>query len=281
MQLQAETKKYSPAVLGLIGFWIVYAGFFVVFKSYTTTIEVRILTTGLMSFLNLIEIVLAVWLWRNSNGLTKKIFAFFALASLFVGSIDAIYFIFIYNSLHFLNQTFNTTTVVNVFRLFGVIFEFLAWAILVSQFKYLKRYKLSSYLLLIIPFIVFGLIAFLVLQTKIALLKTSLGWVFDILPTTLYLINFILAMLCLASSKSKSLFYFALGYLIIIASDIIMVFHIFHQDYRAGSILETGWVLGVLLMIYGLISFIRTKEYTTPPKSWLTEPNSIKSQTSL
>jgi len=87
---------------------------------------------------------------------------------------------------------------------------------------------------------------------------SALG-IFQAIDTTLEVIGFSLATICLARAKSQLIRFSAIGYLLIVSSDFVIRYHVVSGLIPYLSPLEATWVLGILLICLGLF-LIRNNE---------------------
>lgn len=282
--LQEELSKKNLSFV--FGIWIVYAIAYYLLKTHSTHKEYAgFLSTAGDTSLNIIMILFNLWLWKNSAKGAKRIFGFFTLSFAFVTIPNALYQL-LFNVFAIKAPYVSTANahliIHHVMYAFCLLFEFMAWASIAAYiFPNNSKSKYKNYIgFMVITGII--LLSFLgMFMWKINHAELSASKCFEIYITSFYITNFILAMLCLAICKSKSLFYLALGYLVIVGADLIMVFGFLSQNFGMGSLFDTSWVLGLLLMLYGVLSFKRSGDHKLVPRSWLFAANSIKTQSTL
>lgn len=280
---QISQKQNFPILIALISAYTIYAITCVVLKSNpaTATYAGLLLTCG-DTTLDLIIIFFSFWLWKNAPAKTKGPFGFFTLAFVFVTIPNALYQL-LFNTFQFNVPYFSADKMQLVIHhtLFAIciLFEFAVWlTIFINLFSTNPKSRVYK-------IIIFSLIAIIIATVffwKID--QTSLFSIikyFEAYVMSFHLIIFILAMFCLAVCKSKGLFYLSLGYLIIVGADSIMEFGFMSQHLGTGSIFDTSWFLGLLLVLYGLVNFKKSGDYKKPLSDWALKPNSIKAQSAF
>ena len=128
-----------------------------------------------------------------------------------------------------------------------------------------KRHRVSFYVsLLLLMAVILAIFSFSG-RWELARLETSKTMLTSSTIILFHVAIFILAAVALAVSRSKSVFYLALGYLLILGADLILDFGVFSQTLGIGSIFETFWFLGELLVLLAFINFKKTEEYKKSP----------------
>ncbi len=282
MQQQFQAKKGSPLLPIFILLWAVIVASFVILKqqalydSYAGGLLILIL------ILDMVAIGYTVWLWRHAVGKTKLIFALFALSFVCLFMNDVINNV-AYNIMLLSHSQVSVDVrfLDNLAYLGCLFFQLLAWAILLPRVRAFtgKEKKLLLYIPLGI-IIIAGLLVILLVSSLYSWTTDSMWMIiFDKLGIIFVVGGFVLALLCLATTKNKGLLIIALMYVIGMSSDLLMSFTLFTQQFVLGSFLESLWILLLLLTIYGFYQFKISATYTTDPKSWVYELNSIRVQT--
>ena len=104
---------------------------------------------------------------------------------------------------------------------------------------------------------------------------------YNLVQALLQIAGFVAAILCLAITKNRGIFYLAVAYLVELTGDVILNFGIFAQSYGMGSFVETFWILGLLLRVYGLANFKREKSFKFSPREWVYKLDDLRSQVVL
>ena len=79
----------------------------------------------------------------------------------------------------------------------------------------------------------------------------SLKGIFQSIDTILEVIGFFMATICLARAQTFLIRFTGIGYLLIIASDFIIRYHVVSGMVPYLSSLESTWILGLTLMSLG------------------------------
>ena len=279
----AQRHSYS-VIISLISAYLIYAAICLILKSNPATANYAgiLLTTG-DTILNVIIVVMTFWLWKNASSKEAKLpFGFFALSFSFATIPNALYQI-LFNILHLNASYFSVENIQLKIHHFlyaiCLLFEFAAWASIATHIfsapKKSKAYKTSAVSILVVIFL--SVFLWKYNQTDLSLVNKY----FESYITSFYIINFVLAMLCLAVCKNKSLFYLSLGYMMIVGADLIMEFGFMSQYLGTGSMFDTIWFLGLLFVFYGFWNFKKNDEYKLSPALWVSKPNSIKTQSAI
>lgn len=280
--MQTQVKAQHLSIMVFLISWIAFAAVYMVLKSYVPAEGfARIFLSVVLLISNVIVFIYAFKLWEKSQAKSKRIFGFFALSLFCILVHNAIYQS-IFNILH-LNHMIFSTFATSWYQIpyFGfLIFQLLAWIYLLPQITSATKKKRD--LILYIPFVIIVIfmlwLFFVVIKLEILRYHLSAFGLFSVVYAVLGFASFIMAMLCLATAKHKGILYLALGFLINKTGGLLMFFGSFTQKLGTGSILETLWVLGFVLMIYGFMSFKKSKTYNNSPKTWIYPINSIRTQ---
>lgn len=279
-----SNRKYS--IWYFIGIWLVYASLYYSLKTYGSHKEYAgLLSTSGDTILNILMIISNWWLWKNSPTESKRVFGYFILSFSFVTIPNALYQI-LFNVLNIKAQYFdgaNTQLVIHhIMYAICLVFEFAAWATIATYiFSANSKPNHKNYraMAIIVGTLILSFLGVLAWKTNNTILSTDRY--FETHVTTFYITNFTLAILSLVVCKSRSLFYLALGYLIIIGADLIMAFGFMSQKFGIGSLFDTVWFLGLIIMLHGILSFKKTGDYQLEPLAWISESNSIKTQSAV
>ena len=228
-----------------------------------------------------------VWLWINSESTTRRIFAFFTFSICSIIFAALAYEIF-FNLPHIsLSSTSNILllSLYNIPYLGFLLFQLIAWATVLyvnnadkgsrRPFLYVPVAIISSACLSLFFFIFdFSSIHH---WTEEKFFHDFYG----LFQSLLQIVSFLAAILCLAITKKKGIFYLALSYLIITAVNMVMNFGIFTQSYGTGSFVEIFWRLGLLLRIYALATVKKEGSFALSPKEWMCRLNDLRTQNTL
>lgn len=205
---------------------------------------------------DLIAIIYSFYLWKNAPTKSRAMFAFLALAfscSIFDNTIYNLTYNFFQISKSqapFLFVTLDNIAFIGylMFMLFAVIY-------VLPKNKIKNKLWVISASVIILVF--FAVSLFTHPQTNSYF---SYNLYFN-LETFLDFMGFSAAILCLAVSKDKGLFFIILGHALGRAIGLIMDFNLFSQGYNMGSIMETLWIAERMFMIYGLMCFKSSLSY--------------------
>lgn len=283
---QAKTQYISIKII--LSLWPIFASLYILLKN---SVLFEKFAGILLSIAVIGSIAIAFFysfrVWQKAIGDSRLIFGFFALSLFCVLLYDIIYqgIFNILNTLHVTNLSFAYTTTLQPHIIYYgfLIFQLITWICLLPEIT--PSIKKWHDLIIYIPFLavfLFILTMFIItFKLEMYVYQLSLFDFYRILYVFLGFSSFILAMLCLASAKHKGIFYMALGFLINKSGGLIMVFDTFGQKFGTGSPMETLWVLGCLVMAYGLINFKETETYNTSPQTWIYPINSVRTQISI
>lgn len=278
----SNKSNYLSIALILV-IWIAYAILSSIFKEHASTkMFAGILSAIGDTGLNLAVVAICIWLYRGAAKSSKLLFLFFSLSFAFVTIPNAVYHL-IFNvfqlKIPYFDSTNNLILLHHIPYMFCLLFEFAAWmSIIVYMFS--ARLKLKNYSPIIAVICLILLMFVWLYGWKFNFAESALfSKIYKIYITSFYVINFVIAALCLASCRNRAIYYLALGYLIIVGADLILDFGFMAQSFGIGSLLDTNvWFLGILFMFYGFLEFKKTGDYKLSPKQWISEPNSIKTQ---
>jgi hypothetical protein len=271
-------KSFQTSVLPWIATWLVYMVLYSMARSQ------QAILAGTIQFfaINGLSAIIAIcffrfWLNMRPQETSKRIFLFFALSYLFI-LIDGFTYHIMYNMLHIPHQQAPLfwVSLDNIAYIGYLSFQILAWTSILFAVKFKTKKSIAVYLPIIL---MLSLVTFIGVYTvKLDTIAVSLKGIFDFSDKLLEIGCLIAIAFCLAAAKNKGFFYLAAGFLINTVFGIVMNFGLFSQAYAIGSIIETGWVLSRLLMIYGLIELFRSHDFNNV-RSWVAAPDSIRAQT--
>lgn len=274
MMSEAKNRSDFRVVLSFFSVWVLYAiahtylqasSAWQAYAGYLSTIA----DTGLV----IVVLGYAFLLWRKADvAKTKLVFGlyFFTYVCIFIS--DAIYNI-IFNVLHLTHTDLSQTTLstYNIPYLLGLILLFACFANIVPSINFFKH-KLNVPIIVLVASIAFNLALFVDWKSGSVF---SLTKIYDLGDGIFELANFIMAIACFIVAKNKGVFYFGLGYVIIIAADFIMNIGMLSQHFGVGSLIETSWILGLFFVIFALAKMKKTEIYAVEPKTWVNENNSL------
>lgn len=272
--LSKKTDQSFIALTFIVGIWLIYT---VIYQMLKQHLEV----SGILEFLmvNGLNAAVAIYFWNswksvNQDSSSKKILMFFALSYGVVVIESSIYHA-IYNVLHIPRSQVPLfwLSFYNFLYVVYLLLQLFAWAAILSMVRknQKKPVSLSLPVLSVILAIVF--VGFYILRGSANL---SFFGIYDFSDKLLEITYLVMVILCLITCRNKGLFYFAIGILISESSSLLMDFGILSQGFGAHSFLETGWVLGKLFMLYGLIRLSSTA--IEDAQAWLIAPDQVSAQ---
>jgi hypothetical protein len=271
-------KKSSSTFIPFMLIWAVYITFYIFLKNQQSLH----LGTGVLSFIALmgLDIFLACYAFRlviiSTDKSAKRIFYFLAVSFVCLFFDDLIYSV-LYSLMQLPRAQAPVKWVLldNLFYIGYLFFQFLAWINIFIKAKSPEN-KFSFYMPVLF---ITGCIGFVfVLMLKNNMVQFTGGGIADNVETFLHLITFVIAALCLTIANNKGVFYLAVGYLVGIASDLVMDLGLLGQTFGINSILETSWIFTLLFMGYGLLSLNKSESYKKPVDTWVYKINSLRAQ---
>ncbi len=274
---QTQLRNIGKPLLIITGIWILYTILFLSLKSHGSQIEITKLTPFIgHTIVDLLALFYSIYLWKNASANSRLMFILLVLA-FSCSIIDNTIYNLTYNFFQipkshapFIFVTLDNIAFIGylMFMLFAIIYV-------------LPKNKIKNKLLVIVTSIIvlafFAISFFTQLQTSDPFAYKFYGG----LETFLDLTGFTAAILCLAVSKNKGLFFIILGHAVGRAIGLILDFNLFAQSYNIGSMIETLWIAERILMIYGLIYFKSNLSYQESPQNWVSAPNSIRAQSTF
>lgn len=245
-----EQKKLNIWIAPLIfAAWSVYtAGYLYLSKNINTAVVSGYLSLLGQAGLDIILGVLCFNAWKKSSGKIRKIYLFFLASFICAFLADTIYNVLL--NIEQLPQITNLQD--SWFDIPFVLFLFFqncAW-IMIFFANFTKEHaKFRDY----IPYTIVGLVIFFgfVYGIHWKIEYFSVLGTYQILDTFFEGIGFLLAAFCLARSATPWLKYIAVGYLLIIATDLLIRYNVVEQLKLNFNPFETTWVLGLLFIMGG------------------------------
>lgn len=258
--------------------WLVYACAYIVLKNNpsTTTLAGYFSLVGEVG-LDIVAAVLAFRLWRKTEEYhTKVVFLVFSIAFIAAIAADGIYNV-VLNLFQFQYINPIIVSLFDVpFALF-LLFQLIAWGwILFSNREVPVKARKSSYISYAIVSVLMFVMFMFGISWKIEYF--SLLGLFQVVDTTLEVIGFALATICLARAKTPLIRFAAIGYLLVVSSDFIIRYHVVSGLIPYLSSLEATWVLGLLLMCLGFFLIPNNKRNES---FQLLPVNSLQSQIAI
>jgi signal transduction histidine kinase len=275
-----KTKQYTGVVpyrlmLRIMFFWSIYTFVYSILKCNPNTALLAgyfslIGETGLDIFLTIITLRL----WRKTIG-SKNTNIFLIFSSAYIAAIfaDGIYNI-VLNLYEF--QYVNPITI-SMFELpfsLFLLLQIIAWAYVL----YLnKADSLIVHKTIYVPYLLVSTLLFIMfmfgVEWHIQYLSTK--GIFQTIDTIFEVAGFTMATICLARAQTFLIRFTSIGYLLIVASDFIIRYHVISGDVPYLSPLESTWILGLIFMSIG---FFYSSEKYDEKLLKLSSINSLQSQ---
>jgi signal transduction histidine kinase len=225
--------------------------------------------------------IYACYLWAKADKQSKLFFALFAISLSCLAIDSSIYRITYY--FYALSSTqvpafWSITS--NVFHNLYLLFSFAAFGYILSKTKLLYP---KNNVLIYAPILIIASSLFFIFFYSYQWANTSFSilGILDILEDCITLLLFLTVLFNLVLARNTALIVLLIKYIITMPTEFTLDLGFFSQRYGTGSFLETIWVLGLLLIGYGLYLFHKTQEYKTSPASWVAPPNSLKAHFTL
>lgn len=278
--IKNKSSYLSRYLFPWILIWAVYLCTYLTIKPDVTLSGIVEITW--INGLNLILIFLFFKHWEKakSSNIVRKIFLFFSLAYCLV-FIDSTIYHTIFNVLHLpINKVPQIWISLDGITYTGYLFfEILAWISILLAIKSTIKKSFQTYLPIFLMFIAIFIVAWCGMHWDFS--TFSLTVVHNFTDKILETACIVVVAFCLAATKNKGLFYLACGFFIETISSTIMDFNLFSQAYTFSNIVESGWILGKLLMIYGLLAFAKNdQDVINNIHCWVTPTDSIRAQSS-
>lgn len=185
-----------------------------------------------------------------------------------------------YNIFHFSRSEFAKfwSSVDDLFFTWYLVFGFIAFLIVLLN----ARIKARSQFIFYIPIILIAILLIAISTYGIQWNSNSSSVVatfYNIVERVLEILVIVAAFFCIAASRNEGFSYVSIGFFISIATELVLAFGVTSQNYGVGSVIESGWVLGELLILYGVILLYKTGSFKTI-NQWLLPADSIRAQTS-
>ncbi len=276
--IQFQQVKNHITFITITGLWILYTILYVGLKQHgMTTVHAGYLALIAQVSLDVIASILAFYLWKRVSGKKKIIFALFSL-SLFLNAITDFNFNLFVNILGIANYTEAIASSFDITFICFLFLQLLAWIFIFIEAKP-RRSKLEFFTLYlpiaIITLIV--LITFFLGSYTWKVQTFSLLSLYPILEAILQVLGFVFAALCLSAAYNKQIRLISIGYLIIIAGGFIVQLSHLTQTIKPLSFLESTWVLGQLLIVFGFYGMFKNLS-DLKTKKWLNKFNSVQVQ---
>lgn len=221
-------------------------------------------------------------LWRKAEtgSMAKILFGVFVISRFFVFGSIAIYYGIRY-LLHLPHLTTFWSALNDIFFIVDLILVSLSFLLILLSAKVDAKKSITIYIPVVFVAIIFFSISFYVVKWNPADVPVTMAtWstsIYAIVEKTLDMLCIVVAALCVALARNKGIFYLALGFLIGIATEVVLAFGMFSQEYGVGSAFEGGYFLGDLLAFYGLILLSKSKHLSNV-RAWTAAPDSARGQ---
>lgn len=248
-----KIKILSPTFVttSAIIIWLVYACTYTVLKNDPNTVTLA----GYFPLvgeagLDVVAAILVFRLWKMAEEQhMKNVFLIFFMAFIAAIAADSVYNVV----LNLFQFQYINPIVVSLFDVpFGLflLLQLIAWGwiIFLNKEEETKSDKSSH-----IPYVIVSILMFIMFMFGVRwkIEHFSLLGIFQVLDTTLEVMGFALATICLARAKTQIIRYSTIGYLLIVSSDFIIRYHVVTGLIPYLSSLEATWVLGLLLICLG------------------------------
>lgn len=271
MEITKKTSTNTLIILSFVFAWLVYTFAYIQLKANAKTA----LFAGYLPVISdigllCIAVAIAAWMYRHVTYEIKKIFCFYLLAYIFILITDIIYSI-IFDVLHISNENISPILLssYNIPFIFGLIFLFLLFTYLIPRLRIFKLNVPTPVVALIITVVFYALFE-IKWEESFSLIKF-----YDAFSGVFELANFFMAIICVVLSRHKGLFYFSLGYIVLIATDFILASGVLAHRFIMSNSFESLWILGLLFVVYSLIIFRRDIANLVSAKNWVNEANSL------
>lgn len=249
--MNTHAKKITPVILVVVGIWILYTIIYGFLRENPLTINIYgYMPFFFLSALDIVAIVFAIHLSRKATDqYTKKISLLFIIA--FCASFfDDILYNLTNNILHLPKESIPSW--LPFADNFAFIIDLGCLTLIWIKFftNFIQHSKnpgklISSAWILTAVFLIWTIL------TKWQGISAS-DKIFNVIEGFLYLTGTMFALFCLIKTKNSVLFYTSLAFCIGRISDFIFSYNLVAQQYDIGSMLETVWVIVLLLYVYGL-----------------------------
>lgn len=209
--------------------------------------------------LDVCAFIYAVRLLRMTQNQQTKIVYLLLMASFAFATLsDAIYNL-VLNVNHF---QYDDTLIESLFDIPFAIFLFCQmtiWAYILMKDQDNKQ-KVSKWFYL--SYVIISICLFTIFMFAIdwKIKFTSMIGMFQLIDTVLEVIGFTLAAICLARASTLFVRYLSVGYLLVVASDFIIRYHVISKTIPYLSSLEMVWMLGILIICIGQLSALKEKD---------------------
>lgn len=265
----------------VIGFiWMAYLITYLFVQHYDWSLLPAIVDNGMLIVLTIA--FFALWSKAEKGSTAKLLFSVFLISRFFAFGESVIYY-GVRHLLHLTHLTSFWSDLNDTFSIITLVLISLSFLLILLSAKVNAKKSINIYIPVILAIAILFGISFYVIKWHPSNAPITMGtWstsVYALAEKTLEIVFVIIAALCVATAKNKRIFYFALGFSILLATDVILVFGFFSQEYGIGSAFESGYFLGYLLILYGLILLYKSKDFSNV-RAWTVAPDSVRGQLS-
>lgn len=220
----------------------------------------------------------ALWQKAQKASMAKHLFCILFVSRLFVFGDSSIYLV-IRHLLHLDHLTQFWSSIDDALCIVGMALVALSLLLILFSTKINTKKTISMYIPAALFVIMLIGISFYAMHPSDAPITVA-AWstsIYAVIEKTLEITCIITAAVCLVTAKNKGVFYLVLGLLIGVATEMILAFNVFSQEYGVGSIFESGFILRNLLMLYGLVLLSKSKDLSDA-HAWTAAPDTARGQ---
>lgn len=269
MLSESCSSKRLIIITSVVLLWALYTTFVLVLQSNQNyRIQVGLFATFFEVFIDIVVVFFAGLIWQEAkDGLVKNIFMLLTFAFIF----DAISNLFYNYDIHvlqlsYVNTSFLVSSLYNAPYLITLILEFSLFSLLFNHlYKTHPQVKIKTKLLSWIPVYIFLITLIVSVFFKCKILQVQLQQaphlLYDFAQFIFYVANIVLILLCSSLIKNKNVFLIICGYIISFCSSVAIYFDFVFMPLGTRNILELGWVLGSLLIAYGVYDYYKNLDF--------------------
>jgi len=277
MENLVDTNKRMPAIVLLVGVWLVYVIACEITKFYDS---LALIHDGLVASGAILTSVLmlgfAVWLWYHAAKITKITFGLFAIAFACLLIVDLV-FQTTYNILH-IPESKTSTILMDLYSVayVGYLFcQLAAWGSILSTLKSYERRIVLAFIPAVV--IIFAIALLYLFASYWHPERYTLSGFYTGFDVIFELISFVPALLCLITCKNRGVTYLAIGYVIIMAVGFIINLNLLPEFLDSDSIVHGAWMLYGVWTICGL-ALMKKQAIYLPENLNVELPLSLRSQ---
>lgn len=266
MQKTSSMQNRTSTIVMLILIWVAYSVSAIFFQNIPSTKnQVGIFITACETLLDFAIASYALWIWHHTEDKFKTIFMLFAFAFLFDAISSAFYNYDMYVlHLNYVTVSFFVSSLYNAPYVITLLLDFIAWTLVLRNIKN-PQIQIKSKLFNYIPIYLIITTFLLVTLWQHDSIKHHVAFaphlMYDYVQFIFYVTNIVLVLLCSALTQNKSIFLFACGYIISLGTSIGVDLGITAAPLDTKNVLEFGWILGMLFILYGFYEYSRDVQY--------------------